>query len=423
MRVTFDFSTGHLTQECHAHVTVLLAWPAMKAYRRAARGRAWFACQPTFRLPPELDRGDPAGADHRTHPRALRPDVNYQGLDEIRQYCSIIPFELRQVVSQFPERHWDILTWLGRTGFAAEELLESNPAVAFAVACGAEFCTHDTPVSYRQKHFLLAYHTQRHILIRLGFPPTERVRRVLRKVPARLVTVAQLTLLRQGLVDEAVAERLSHLPRVNAAVLQLVADGTLVRLSPAALADLARPDDEEGALDLAQQLAEVVRLWGLVRPGAEPPREFAGPAQVRAARAAVAEESIAAAMDRRCAFPPPPVPGTELIVPITTRRMLIEEGRLQHNCVADYEDKIVRGELSIYRVLSPQRCTLSLCRGSGRRRGRWVISELKAACNGRVSGATRQSVLAWLDPATTHLPARRTRSVAAEPRECPLFGA
>jgi hypothetical protein len=80
-------------------------------------------------------------------------------------------------------------------------------------------------------------------------------------------------------------------------------------------------------------------------------------------------------------------------VPICSGRELAEEGRLQSNCVASYWERIaIRQRAYIYRVLAPERCTLSLTRVGER----WVQSELLRACNRPASEATRRAVAAWL---------------------------
>ena len=93
-------------------------------------------------------------------------------------------------------------------------------------------------------------------------------------------------------------------------------------------------------------------------------------------------------------FPPPPVKGTETIVPITTARALLEEGRVQHNCIAAYIEQVaVRQQVYVYKVLWPERCTLSL-----RRCGKtWFLSELMLACNQLPSNGTRRVVQRWLN--------------------------
>jgi hypothetical protein len=74
------------------------------------------------------------------------------------------------------------------------------------------------------------------------------------------------------------------------------------------------------------------------------------------------------------------------------RRSLVEEGWLQHNCVATQADRAARGTVAVYRVLAPERRTLSLVQ----RRGVWSIEQLKAARNREVEPATRRAVAEWL---------------------------
>jgi hypothetical protein len=93
-------------------------------------------------------------------------------------------------------------------------------------------------------------------------------------------------------------------------------------------------------------------------------------------------------------FPPPPIPGSDDIVPLRAPQALVEEGRKQHNCVAGYAERVAGGDTYIYRVLRPQRATLSLVRWPG---GGWQIGELLMAGNHPVSATTRRAVQAWLE--------------------------
>ena len=442
MAFRFDDRTGRLIQEAPPSMTVLLPWPVMSAFRLARPGTAWAACLPPFAIVPDRDGAEPDPAAGHAGEAA-----DHEGLAELRKYCALIPADIRAAVRAFPERHWHLLAWLARGGPAAEQLLASNPALAFAVASGTELTALDSPVNFSRKRQLMAYHPQRDLLARLGFPPTDRVRRILQKVPSRLVTFARLGLLSARLTDDAVCRRLANLPVINRAVLRVLDDGTMAHLTAAALVRLARAEDEDEADEHARRLSEIVRLWGLVRPTCALPR-FAAVGRIaqehalmqadlelidRAAREREAGQALAAiagredvvAARRRIVVVPgrpvgpegfanPPVPGTPTIVPITTPAMLAEEGRLQNNCAADYLTRAARGTLAFYRVLAPQRCTLSL----RKRRGRWEVDQLKAACNAAPSAAAVQAVGRWLqdsrlaaepDPSAAHAPRGRRR--------------
>jgi hypothetical protein len=93
-------------------------------------------------------------------------------------------------------------------------------------------------------------------------------------------------------------------------------------------------------------------------------------------------------------FPRPPIAGVaNFIFPIRNAADLTEEGRLQSNCVATYAKRVESGEAFIYRVLYPERATLSVVRAEGRT---WARGELKAAGNSPVSAATEKFVSNWL---------------------------
>jgi hypothetical protein len=375
-------------------ITVMMPWPVMKAFRRGRLGHAWSLCVPPFVLPP-MDGGGGRGAGEAQQ-------VPFDGFADLLSYCRTIPAAIREQVSRFAERHWLLLSWAARGGPAADELLASNPAVAFAIACGAELTVADSPVRFSEKQFLLAYHSQRDVLGRLGFPATERVRRILRKVPAGDVTLARLRQLRQSLADEAVAERLAHVPVVSAAVIQLLADGTFGLVTPSALAEIARawpngqagPNGQaapEGAEDTARRLAELAAAWNLVRPTL-PLRPIRRIERLDEIHQQVEADALKLRRARGEAFPRPPFPGDDRVVPITTRAMLIEESRIQHNCADDYAAACAAGKLAFYRVLFPERCTLSLRRDA---RG-WDVDQLKAACNRQASKGTWRFVRSWL---------------------------
>ena len=62
--------------------------------------------------------------------------------------------------------------------------------------------------------------------------------------------------------------------------------------------------------------------------------------------------------------------------------------------MATYAERVQRGGIFIYRVLRPERATLSIVRSPG---GDWEIGELKRRSNAAVSPFTRQVVESWLD--------------------------
>lgn len=96
-------------------------------------------------------------------------------------------------------------------------------------------------------------------------------------------------------------------------------------------------------------------------------------------------------------LPPPPIAGSETILPIQSSFQLRLEGRLMHHCVAAYGQRVRRGESYIYRVLAPERATLEL---SYRPQARaWSIAQLKLSHNRGPSQESWQHVTDWLKTA------------------------
>lgn len=93
-------------------------------------------------------------------------------------------------------------------------------------------------------------------------------------------------------------------------------------------------------------------------------------------------------------FPPPPIPGNDSFIPLTRPHDLADESRLQINCVRTYMDRVLSGDTYIYRIVAPQRATLSIVLAAD---GSWYRSELKAFKNGRVHGTTETIIDNWLD--------------------------
>jgi hypothetical protein len=90
-------------------------------------------------------------------------------------------------------------------------------------------------------------------------------------------------------------------------------------------------------------------------------------------------------------FPPPPIPGTERIQALDSPDLLIDEGCKQRHCVAIKAEEVASGQMYVYRILAPERATLSIIRtGAG-----WALGELRGPGNQPVAERTKQFVSNW----------------------------
>lgn len=315
----------------------------------------------------------------------------------LRKFLGLIPREARILAARFPQRHWHVLQLLNRCGLPAYELAEDCPALAFLIANNWVFGPR-TAWTMRTARRLVRIR-RRDALRWLGFPGHEAAARLMRRIPSRSVTVQRALYLRDALKDDLVQSLLAHVPRINASVIRIATDPRLRdAATPRLLTELGQDRREDRRSVLARRLLEVIwyrqlfsqvpATYGTVRGIAADHEEM-----IHAFQTSGVEHL------RTFTLPPPPVSGTASIVPVRDVVELVREGRDQHHCVATYTLAVVRGEMYIYRVLAPERATLSI-----RRCGTcWEIDQLEKACNQPVSPETWGVTNEWLRSAQTAL--------------------
>jgi len=100
-------------------------------------------------------------------------------------------------------------------------------------------------------------------------------------------------------------------------------------------------------------------------------------------------------------FPTPPLLSNKNIAAITSREVLIEEGKQQHHCVAVYDEDIIKGRYYVYQVLAPERATLGITikkqQQGQSQQPKISIDQLKGYHNKAVSQETKEAVMLWFN--------------------------
>jgi hypothetical protein len=339
-----------------------------------------------------------------------------------------IPQPILQAVARFQSHQWLLMLLLHRQP-AVFDLVKASPVLAYCLANNDQFRGTKSAVS-----LLLALghsrQKQRTLLEWLGFPGSEAMARIVRRIAPEAVSPSLLRRLRNAIqVDPALVAQLAHVPTLNAGALELVLNPFLRPLvAPRLLLNVAGLAEELSFAQTADQLATALALQRQMNePAPEAPFSTQGqiarfqermdaayqdwPRRQEEARQREEQRQQAERARRRASLdippepprrvmpivqrpiPPPPVPGTPHIAPITTAQALYEEGEAQSNCVASYLPNIADGFCYIYRVTAPERATLSIVPTSD---GGWRRSELKGPRNRKVRPLTRQTVDWWL---------------------------
>lgn len=349
---------------------------------------------------PDIVAGLEAGRQSLTNEMCRRHPVEC--------FAAAIPPKARSAAGRFALVQFRLLRAMAADARVCD-LIGSNPALVFLTAAFFQE-TSGSPV--HRRGFLPLLHEKRRDIIRFaaGYEE-ERIVRLLSKIRCVVWNKQALADVRALLCDDARMRMISHFDIVPGAVVRWVACGriefpdVLAAFFHRLVASRKGPDLEalDAAADAAGQLfldtrrlapdrAVFVRQVNECRDLDD--MKCLHDRQVLYWKNRDHELELERHRDRfgTLDFPPPPVPGSDDIVPITTVRQLIEEGRCQHHCVGGYVSEVMYGNSYIYRVIKPRRATLELVK----KEERWVINQLRLACNGTADEWTWKTVTAWL---------------------------
>jgi hypothetical protein len=401
---------------------IRLQWaPQPLAEQRLAHGR-WEVFVPEFRIL-AATTPTPAASDGQSELLRLKQEA-------FGAFRGSLPPDLAGAVERFKSHQWALLV-LAHEAQSGSDLLRSNPVLAFALANNA-FLQNRPMAAAAFQAVRYSHRKQREILKWLGFPATDAMVRLLHKIPREITHPGLLRKLRQAVALPDGIKGFSHLPALNAGVIYLACYPAMSALvTPKLIQEVAGTEDEQDAAPTADALQEIVilakemNILATVRPfsacrkvyeahermivehrtfmdqqaerAAEAARQVVA-AHQRAVRRARIEAAAVRAREEAAVgtFPPPPTPGTDTIIPLTSFAALKEESKLQGNCVGRttrYAACVVQGTHYIYRVLAPAHHTLCIGR---RGHSLWVIEEFKGHRNARAQETARKMVQAWL---------------------------
>ena len=427
---SFKFTDGVLYVDTSL-AQMRLKWrPDPSAEELAVGRRRWHPFLPEFRLL----RAPESQGKESVYTLEIQADITAKEIAEQKAaafaaFREEIEPDIVHVVELFGSHQWALMTLMHDEHWA-KELAVGNPVLAYALANSDQFRRSPPEAAAVQARWY-CHRKQRELLEWLGFPGTEAVVRIIRKIPPESASPSILRRLSNALkADRRVLEYLSHLKTVNNAVLELVTVKPYLDLiTSKLLAEVAALPYVPGESTVADAIHAGMVLLNECSPDlkmkpmtsikqasrfrAEVDRAYQDHqrrqemARQEARRIAEQERHrlhmVATAHRRtpatssgataRREFPPPPIPGTENIVPLTSAEHLHVEGKEQENCVATYGGRIRSGGTYVYRILAPERATLAIVRCAD---GCWYRSELSARCNGKIKLATERAVDMWL---------------------------
>lgn len=410
--------SGKLVKMDVNFVEVIRSWPSPQAWRKVEDG-PFKNCHVRLLIPAkDLERradllreklerqpSDAPGEQHPLFPETTLPNGFFELNRDLlqTQWLARIPQNVRDAIRKFRCEQWHLLRLAWACEKEALEMMESTPALALMLACSQRYNKVTWQLRSLRSLLLKPGKNQAEIAGWLGFPARPATIRLLRKMHSSALDPKVLLYLRQVLSNPHIFKRLAHLPELNRNVIRIVTD---VRLEPMVsdrlLQELSNTRLNGKHAWHAYQLLDIWQMRQAADLGGCPHVihriESIDQEHDDLVRAIGGMNLASPQLIDRCsvAFPDPPLQGNEVIQAITDVSDLQEEGREQCNCVLSYHKGILDGSTYIYRVLSPERGTLSLVR----RGSNWTLGELAAFRNSKPSSLAMKAVWDWFNART-----------------------
>lgn len=195
--------------------------------------------------------------------------------------------------------------------------------------------------------------------------------------------------LKAMLAEPEAAKRLRHAGAITPAQVLALAETPL---------PLLRAGLDRLGLD-AGQMAIVREAWDIVERRDGPARAAEAAARWGAARSpSILRERIGD--DLTPPIPPPPLPGTDKLRPITGKAALREAGQRFRNCLATYIPAVADGESAIYEWLPAPGAAVEIRRD---RLHGWTLQQARLAGNATVPEETQAAIIAELKAMGVHV--------------------
>ena len=387
--------------ESSGFVIVIGGWPNMRAWRRKKGKPGWMRFNPCL----DVSTGMIAPAELLGVP--LQPTVPLRmamagappsgvwnkvlaSYASVRDFLGNIPDEIKRIVGRYQCQQWEALQFLQLGGSRALDLMQTNPALASCITAGRRFSKTFPPAGKASVDHLLSL-KRREICGLLGFPARERTVGILSKIAPEDCRIADLLRFQTRLRVSWVAKTLAHLPKINRAILGALKSESWESLTSSFLVAISHGTDDPGTLQ--EQLAEAARIYQAWKRRKLPRGRFRNVQQLsrflQEIETGYNREETARLLSKT--FPQAPFPGTDTIIPLDSVVLLLEEGRLQGNCVARKFEEIAAGETYFYRMTAPERATFCINRSACG----WVLGEILGPGNRPVGIETCMVARAW----------------------------
>lgn len=379
------------------YTLVVVGYPVWRGFVAATDTDIWIEIIPaidvinkTIILPQKKQKPkqkDPIKKEQEKQKEEIDPEV-------IKRFFLSIPPEIIELVSRFPDSHWELIGAVKLIGDDFQSLMKTNPALAYIIV-NMEKLNPSFLYYANIELFQRMIKTKRKEILRLcGFPEAARMVKIFSKIDPKVLDIKLLVQLKDVLMTqtemtERILQILSFAKRINKNLIHLVAVYTevLESLNDRLVFELAEDETYSLKAAMLQQMSHKSRQWKVALP-----KSISLPGLDEAKKKF--DEKVKVKRDKLDIFPGPPLEDNEHITAITTETKLISWAKRQQNCIRDYAGRIRNGKCYFYRVIyNNEEATLEVIKKKNKTFG---ISDLSGFKNCRVSDKLYSMVQEWI---------------------------
>ncbi len=297
----------------------------------------------------------------------IAPKLDNIKRERLSSFVSDIPEQARKIAARYQYHQLAVLRLLAYPN--ADELAEGSPVLFWLLA--GTTCRH-TPLPDQEIRSLLALR-RKDILARLGYIGTQSSVRMLNKINLSIFSETAYSSIVKMVTIPSLAKAMRHYKIITDCIILAVSICPSIIGMKFFKNEYTKDNnmDREKTRQICVVYRDTLRLARLVRRKgfSKGVRRFKTKEEItryherliRKVNMAMSPAKIKQYEERYGRYLPEPVfAGNKEIVPIRTIRDLVIEGIAMNHCVATYVEKILKGQCTIYKVLSPERATLEV---------------------------------------------------------------
>lgn len=331
---------------------ILIAYPYWEAFTSAVGSDIWVRIFPTLNLfhsgiviKQKLKR------EESPFPKGTLFHQKNSKILKCEEFINLIPSKIRNLTKRYKESHWDIIETLILLGKDLENLIVSNPAMAYLTVNMDKV---NPSVQYSNKRELLLRIIKTKQIEILGLarlPATESIRKIFMKIIMDNVSEKQFvrfcrTFPKEGDELKKLSKVLSHLEEINSNIIQLVNFDRelLFSLNKNIVVNLAHSNVNHESIGILKRIYSRCKSVHLTFPRIKSLEDLPSIDKVNF-------EKVKKKRILMLRFPKPHIKGSDTIIPLQNAKEHESWSKKQSNCIRGYSQKVRDRKLFFYKVI------------------------------------------------------------------------